>query len=836
MNPRIETPRSTSRLMLFEKDQMLRSARRATRSAFALRIVLGVALACLLCGPGLARLGAASATLVGWSDLGLHEMDESESGVYSLFPPYNTIHAQLISGGKLVTSANGFTVTYEAVADDTGSINATSQGKTQFYEQAPALYGVALAPDQGLAGSAMPGPANQPQPMRFDPANRLFTAEGIPITPIDDQGRTNFLPLMRLVAHNNAGAELAHTDIALPVSAGMDCHACHASGSDVEARPPTGWVWDCDPVRDYKLNILRYHDDARAGSSSYTDVLKEVGYNPAGLVATVLQDARPVLCVRCHASNALPGSGATAMRPLTRLIHTKHAKVLDPASGVPLDDLAQSAACFRCHAGPELRYLRGVHQSVLAADGSPGMTCQSCHGSLTDVGNKTRQGWLDEPNCQSCHTGTATSNNGQIRYANAFASVGTFRQAVNQTFATQPSTPAAGLSLYRASRGHGGLYCAACHGATHAELSGREPNENVQSRQLQGHTGALLDCSACHPTTPATMNGGPHGMHPVGQAWATRHETEGSGSAQCRPCHGANYRGTVLSLMQADRTLNAQGTRLYWQGFQTGCYNCHSGPSSESRNGNRPAVASNRTATATAGSATAVQLPASDPDNNPLTVRIVSQPAHGTVTLAGTTATYLPSADFAGSDSFTFAAWDGSTDSNLGKVTASIAPGSCLLTASAAVPTAALPGAPVPFHGDAALSGCSGAIAYDWDFGDGSPHGSAAGLCHPYPTAGDYAWKFTATANGMVQTAAGLITISPTLGPPLPVSLTSANGVLIISWPLDRIPAVLESTYDLNAPEPWAPVIDPPVVEGGLASVQVFLSSDQEYFRLRRVP
>lgn len=67
--------------------------------------------------------------------------------------------------------------------------------------------------------------------MRFDAANRLFTAEGIPITPLDDQGRTNFLPLMRLVARNSAGAELAHTDIALPVGDQMDCRTCHASNA-----------------------------------------------------------------------------------------------------------------------------------------------------------------------------------------------------------------------------------------------------------------------------------------------------------------------------------------------------------------------------------------------------------------------------------------------------------------------------------------------------------------------------------------------------------------------------------------------------------------------------
>jgi hypothetical protein len=67
-----------------------------------------------------------------------------------------------------------------------------------------------------------------------------------------------------------------------------------------------------------------------------------------------------------------------------------------------------------------------------------------------------------------------------------------------------------------------------------------------------------------------------------------------------------------------------------------------------------------------------INLSASDADRNTLTLRIVSQPAHGTVGLSGRTATYFPESGFSGSDSFTFAAWDGSTDSNLGSVAVSV--------------------------------------------------------------------------------------------------------------------------------------------------------------------
>jgi hypothetical protein len=81
-----------------------------------------------------APASAASYTVVAWNNLGMHCMD-ADFSVLSLLPPYNTIHAQVIDpSGVLVTDpvAAGITVTYEAVADGTGSINTTSSGKTNF--------------------------------------------------------------------------------------------------------------------------------------------------------------------------------------------------------------------------------------------------------------------------------------------------------------------------------------------------------------------------------------------------------------------------------------------------------------------------------------------------------------------------------------------------------------------------------------------------------------------------------------------------------------------------------------------------------------------------------
>ena len=102
------------------------------------------------------------------------------------------------------------------------------------------------------------------------------------------------------------------------------------------ARPPNplaGWVNDCDSDRDYKLNILRLHDDRQAGDPAYASALALAGYDAAGLYATAATDGTSVLCARCHASNALPGNRHAGLKPLTEALHAYHATVTDPATG-----------------------------------------------------------------------------------------------------------------------------------------------------------------------------------------------------------------------------------------------------------------------------------------------------------------------------------------------------------------------------------------------------------------------------------------------------------------------------------------------------------------------
>jgi hypothetical protein len=147
------------------------------------------------------------------------------------------------------------------------------------------------------------------------------------------------------------------------------------------------------------------------------------------------------------------------------------------------------------------------------------------------------------------------------------------------------SNPGAGNpKLYRVSSGHGGVFCEGCHGATHAEWPNANPNanDNVTAKQLQGHTGTIVECSTCHGDAMNSQNtlGGPHGMHPVGDNTSFargghEHLAENNAGA-CAVCHGSGSRssntGTVLSVAKADR--NLRGT-LVRKGEPVGCSVCH---------------------------------------------------------------------------------------------------------------------------------------------------------------------------------------------------------------------------------------------------------------------
>ena len=178
----------------------------------------------------------------------------------------------------------------------------------------------------------------------------------------------------------------------------------------------------------------------------------------------------PVLCGGCHGTFALGTIGDTInAKKFSYRIHNTHKDLL------PANDIN---TCYKCHPGPNTQCLRDTMSRLPI---NPKI-CQDCHGTMATVASSIvagRRPWQDEPKCGStaCH---------------------------GSNFAEEPN------KLYRNSKGHGGVFCTACHGSPHAIFPSREANDNLQNVTLQGHAGALKDCMVCHSTPPTAP--GPHGI------------------------------------------------------------------------------------------------------------------------------------------------------------------------------------------------------------------------------------------------------------------------------------------------------------------------------------
>ncbi len=569
---------------------------------------------------------AGNYTLLAWNDLGMHCMDGMDFSVFTILPPYNTLHAQLKDkSGKLIST--NVKLTYEAVADSAGSINSYSDPKTNFWDWAGPLFGVHLAPEVGINLDGLltgpPAPGNRTPSwvpagsishdmMTYNENYRWFEAEGIPMTPFPDGPakdasghiNKNFYPTVKVVARDLNDKLLAEITTVLPVSDEMTCKGCHASTSStsnkarIAAKPAAtatranGWVFDPNLDKDWKRNILLLHDQKQLSKQLYKDALRDSGYSPLGLLATA-DSAKPVLCVKCHASNAyfdklnkktvMPG--LPGIRAFTEVLHSKHARVGDPSSTTTpqatLDGAGGRSACYNCHPGSVTQCLRGAMSTIKDTAGNPSISCQSCHGNMEAVGSPNRQGWFNEPTCESCHNSEVSNKRAiSVFDANGVA----FVPKTDHTFATNADTPVTGLNLYRFSTGHGGLQCEACHGSTHAEYPSTHVDENTQSVAVQGHAGTVAECKACHTIVPATVNGGPHGMHTTGDAWIEMHKGANKNVTGSRPscayCHGITSAGTQLSAIKVAKTINAGefGIKNWPAGYQVSCFSCHNGP------------------------------------------------------------------------------------------------------------------------------------------------------------------------------------------------------------------------------------------------------------------
>lgn len=526
-------------------------------------------------------VGTAGTQLFAWNDLGMHCAD-SDYSVFTLLPPFNNLNAQLVVAGKLVTT--GYTLTYESAADPaTGSITTSSSGKTNFWQYAPTLFKANLAPDYGLTGNRTA--TATPAPLQWSSAFNWFEATGIPIMPVDDANRSNAYPMVKVSARNGAGQLVASSTTVLPVSSEINCFTCHASNTgSAAAKPAAGW-FPATPgsERDWRMNILRLHDEKNAANPAYAPLMSSKGYGTS-LELSALNNT-PILCDTCHNSNALAiwGIGGVAtVSNMTAAMHNRHASVSLPGSSATLDSNSTRDTCYNCHPGKNTQCLRGAMGNPVNANGDHTMECQSCHGSMKTVGNLARNGWFDMPTCQSCH-------HDGLRETVAINANGTFKAWSDVRFASNANTPAAGVSLFRFSTGHGNMQCEACHNSTHAEFTdkpstnGNSVNDNRRAVAAQGYAAAIRECTVCHTSMPSTTNGGPHGMHPIGASWVSRHENVVSSSnrADCLYCHGSTSAGSPLAVIKVAKTFSVGDgrTKSFAVNERVTCWSCHNGPS-----------------------------------------------------------------------------------------------------------------------------------------------------------------------------------------------------------------------------------------------------------------
>jgi hypothetical protein len=268
-----------------------------------------------------------------------------------------------------------------------------------------------------------------------------FEATGIPVLPYDDNLNWNPFQIASIKLRTASGGTPKTATAVLPVSDEINCAQCHMQGMDGTVNLPVDPATGLTGTMDTDRNILLVHDYYN-GEKGVTST----GPNLVGM--------QPVLCATCHPSNALGAPGAPGVKSVSLAVHGWH-------NGT---DRAADATCYSCHPGEVTQCLRTGIQGMGYLGDQPSCQTGLCHGGIEGMGNASRDPWLTEPTCEGCHG----------------------------------SNYATGGVLYRQAKGHGGLYCAACHNSPHAWWPSKLWADNMQPTKLQHRPTALGDCSVCH--------------------------------------------------------------------------------------------------------------------------------------------------------------------------------------------------------------------------------------------------------------------------------------------------------------------------------------------------
>ena len=267
-----------------------------------------------------------------------------------------------------------------------------------------------------------------------------FIAEGVPTVDYNDDGTWDPFPMFFVSVEDNAGTTLAQTLNVAPTSTEMACDLCHIG----------------DTFQDSMRNVLQMHD-----KHEETDLFDSA------------EAGRPVMCCSCHSDPAMGFmENQDCELSLSSAIHGFHADKLNES-----EHALPENTCHACHPGPKTNCLRDVMSQM-------GITCTHCHGDMATVGAQERTPWANLPSCTSCHSEALDDLEAYaIRNPNEHLTVDAD-------------------SLYRNSKAHGGVYCAACHGSPHAVTPAAKPRDNEQAIRLQGESGPINKCILCHLEQP----------------------------------------------------------------------------------------------------------------------------------------------------------------------------------------------------------------------------------------------------------------------------------------------------------------------------------------------
>ena len=191
------------------------------------------------------------------------------------------------------------------------------------------------------------------------------------------------------------------------------------------------------------------------GISVATDILRKHDQ----LHNTQLESQKPVLCASCHADPALGTTGVEGVSTFSHAMHSSHAPRMQA-----LPHLDNS--CYACHPGTQSECQRDIHNDLK-------IKCIDCHGDMNAVADPQRIPWVSEPKCGDCHS------------------------YINPRFDYEEQG-----KLFKDSKGHGGVFCAACHGPQHAVGPAETIADNLQAIYKQGERGTIRKCTVCHTRTP----------------------------------------------------------------------------------------------------------------------------------------------------------------------------------------------------------------------------------------------------------------------------------------------------------------------------------------------